>query len=445
MARTWIKAPMAILAVCADGGVVIDRERIVELVPRGGKPVNPTDDVFDASRHVVLPGLVNTHHHFYQTLTRAHPQAINKELFDWLRALYPHWAKLTPQGMRLGTRLALTELLMSGVTTTSDHHYVFPSGLENAVDLQVEEAKALGIRMTVTRGSMNLSQKEGGLPPDSVVQSEDAILKDSERLIRAYHRRGEGAMVQVALAPCSPFSVTKSLMQASADLAKAHDCRLHTHLAETQDEHNFCITKFKLTPLDYLESVGWLNDRTWFAHGIHFSDGEIARLGRHGVGVCHCPTSNMVLASGQCRTLDLEAAGAPVGLGVDGSASNDSSNLMEGVRHALLVNRLTYGAKVTHLDALRWATSGSARLLGRTDIGEIGVGKMADFAMFALDELRFSGAGDALAALVLCGAHRADRVMVGGKWRVIDGLPEGVDLAQLRHAHGQEASRMLRD
>jgi 8-oxoguanine deaminase len=239
--------------------------------------------------------------------------------------------------------------------------------------------------------------------------------------------------------------VTKSLMGDTANLARTHDCRLHTHLAETQDEHRYCLAQFKLTPLDYLESVGWLNDRTWLAHGIHFSDDDIGRLGRHGVGVCHCPTSNMVLASGRCRTLDLEAAGAPVGLGVDGSASNDSSNLMEGVRHALLVNRLTYGTKVTHLDALRWATSGSARLLGRTDIGEIAVGKMADFAMFALDELRFSGAGDALAALVLCGAHRADRVMVGGKWRVIDGLPEGVDLAQLRHAHGQEASRMLRD
>jgi 8-oxoguanine deaminase len=353
------------------------------------------------------------------------------------------WARLQPDAMRLATRLALTELLMSGVTTTSDHHYLFPGGLDDAMDIQVDEAKALGIRMTVTRGSMNLSEKDGGLPPDSVVQDEDDILADCERVIGKYHQRGEGAMIQIALAPCSPFSVTRSLMCACGELAEKHDCRLHTHLAETHDEDEFCKAMFGMSPLDYLESVGWLNDRTWLAHGIHFSDGDVQRLGRHGVGVCHCPTSNMVLASGQCRTRELEAAGAPVGLGVDGSASNDSSNLMEGVRHALMINRLTYDSTITHLDALRWATKGSARCLGRNDIGEIAVGRQADLAMFTLDELRFSGAGDPIAALVLCGAHRADRVMVGGSWRVTDGMPVGVDVPALRAAHGAAAQAFL--
>ncbi|MFN4143013.1 8-oxoguanine deaminase [Aestuariivirga sp.] len=442
MCSLWIKRPLAALADC-PGGIVVRDGRIAELLGRGEMPARSMENVFDASRHVVLPGLVNTHHHFYQTLTRAHPLAINKKLFDWLRALYPVWSRLRPEDLRLATRLALAELMMSGVTTTSDHHYLFPDGLGEAMDIQVEEARRLGIRMTVTRGAMNLSEKDGGLPPDSVVQDEDEILADCERVIGKYHERHEGAMIQVALAPCSPFSVTKSLMCACGALAEKHDCRLHTHLAETHDEDEFCRASFGMSPLDYLEDAGWLSSRTWLAHGIHFSDGDVARLGRHGVGVCHCPTSNMVLASGQCRTRELEAAGAPVGLGVDGSASNDSSNLMEGVRHALMINRLTYDASVSHLDALRWATQGSARCLGRHDIGEIATGKQADLAFFTLDELRFSGAGDPIAALVLCGAHRADRVMVAGEWRVADGVPLGIDVSELRAAHGAAARRFL--
>jgi 8-oxoguanine deaminase len=437
----WIKNPLAILAENAAGGIVVEGARIVELVQRGKVPVH--DSVFDASAHVVLPGLINTHHHFYQTLTRAHPQAINKELFDWLKALYPVWARLTPEAHRLATRLALTELLMSGVTCTSDHHYVFPGGLDDAMDIQVEEAARVGMRMMVTRGSMNLSVKDGGLPPDSVVQDQDTILADCERVVGKYHQRGEGAMVQIALAPCSPFSVTRELMRATGELAEKLDCRLHTHLAETHDEDEFCVSQFGMRPLDYLEDCGWLNNRTWLAHGIYFNDADVQKLGKHGVGVCHCPTSNMTLASGQCRTCELEAAGVAVGLGVDGSASNDSSNLMEGVRHALLLNRLTYNAKVTHLDALRWATKGSAACLGRSDIGEIAVGKQADLALFTLDELRFSGAGDPIAALVLCGAHKADRVMVAGQWRVVDGQPAGIDVAKLRTEHGAAALKFI--
>jgi 8-oxoguanine deaminase len=297
--------------------------------------------------------------------------------------------------------------------------------------------------MMVTRGSMNLSVKDGGLPPDSVVQDEDEILADSERVVKRYHERGPGAGIQIALSPCSPWSATTSLMRRTAELAERLDCRLHTHLAEVKDEDAYCEAQYGCRPLDYLEQAGWLSSRTWLAHGIHFTDEEVARLGRHGVGVCHCPTSNMVLASGHCRTRALEAAGAAVGLGVDGSASNDSSNLMEGVRHALMINRLTYDATITHLDCLRWATEGSARCLGRPDIGRLAVGAQADLALFTLDELRFSGAGDPLAALVLCGAHRADRVMIGGAWTVVGGQPVGVDLERLRFEHGEAAKRFL--
>ncbi|KAB2860215.1 MAG: 8-oxoguanine deaminase, partial [Bauldia sp.] len=412
--RLWIKDPIAILAEGAERGIVVEDGRIVELVGRGQTISRKADHVFDAGRHVVIPGLVNTHHHFFQTLTRAHPAAINKELFPWLNALYPIWARnVTPEGFRLATRLALTELLMSGCTCASDHHYLYPAGLEDAMDIQAEEAERVGLRMTLTRGSMNLSKKDGGLPPDTVVQDEETILADCERVLSRYHDASEGAMLQVALAPCAPFTVTKRLMVDSAGLAERFGCRLHTHLGETRDENEYCLEHYGCRPVDYLEECGWLTDRVWLAHGIHFNDDEVRRLGHHHVGVCHCPTSNMVLASGQCRTKELEAAGSPVGLGVDGSASNDNSNLMESVRHALMINRLTYDAgSVTHFDAFRWASAGSARCLGRDDIGAIAVGKQADLAFYALDELRFSGAGDPLAALVLCGAHAADRVMV---------------------------------
>lgn len=291
---------------------------------------------------------------------------------------------------------------------------------------------------------MNLSEKDGGLPPDGVVQDEDTILADCERVLGRYHDAREGAMLQVALAPCAPFTVTKRLMVDTAGLAEKHGCRLHTHLGETRDENEYCLANYGCRPVDYLEECGWLTNRVWLAHGIHFTDEEVRRLGRNRVGVCHCPTSNMMLASGQCRTKELEAAGSPLGLGVDGSASNDNSNLMESVRHALMINRLTYSAAaVTHLDALRWATEGSARCLGRDDLGTIAVGKQADLALYTLDELRFSGAGDPLAALVLCGAHAADRVMVKGDWRVVDGLPVGVDMAKLRAEHGAAAKAFL--
>jgi 8-oxoguanine deaminase len=441
--RLWIKNPLGIVAENAGGGIVVDSAIIAELVPAGRSPALPVDTVFDASRHVVLPGLINTHHHFYQTLTRAHPAAIDRELFPWLTALYPLWARLTPDDLRLAVRVALTELLLCGCTTAADHHYLYPKGLENAVDIAVEEARALGIRATISRGSMNLSQKDGGLPPDSVVQDEETILTDSERALSLFHDPAPGSMVQIALAPCSPFSVTPALMKKSAELAARFDAPLHTHLAETRDEDAYCLSVYGKRPLDLLEETGWMRPKTWLAHGVHFSCEECERLGAAGVGVCHCPTSNGVLASGFCRTRELEAAGAPLGLGVDGSASNDGSNLMEELRHALLINRLRYesATTVTARDVIRWATEGSARCLGRSDIGRIAPGLQADLALFSLDELRFSGAHDPVAALVLCGANRADRVMVAGYWRVIDGAVPGLDLAALRRAHGAAAKR----
>ncbi|MCK5921105.1 MAG: 8-oxoguanine deaminase, partial [Methylococcales bacterium] len=341
----------------ASGGIVVRDGLICEVLAAGQSPQQATGEVFDASEHVILPGLINTHHHFYQTLTRAYPDALNKELFPWLKTLYRVWANLTPQMLEVASELALTELLLSGCTTAADHHYLFPRGLEDAIDIQVKAAQKVGLRVTLTRGSMSLGEEDGGLPPQSTVQHEDDILQDSERLINTYHDKQAGSMVQIALAPCSPFSVSKALMQASAQLAEKHQVRLHTHLAETRDEEAFCEKQFGMRTVDYLQSVGWLSDRTWLAHGIHFNDEEIKRLGKARTGISHCPNSNMMLGSGICRTLELESAGCPVGLGVDGSASNDHSNLINEVRQAMYLQRLHYGAKkISHTDAIRWAT-----------------------------------------------------------------------------------------
>ncbi|WP_027594982.1 8-oxoguanine deaminase [Pseudomonas sp. LAIL14HWK12:I7] len=445
--RIWLKSPLAIFTANgadARGGLVIEDGRITQLLALGESPSQPCDQVFDAREHVVTPGLINTHHHFYQTLTRAWAPVVNQPLFPWLKTLYPVWARLTPAKLALASQVALAELLLSGCTTAADHHYLFPQGLDNAIDVQVEVVRKLGMRAMLTRGSMSLGEDDGGLPPQQTVQQGEVILADSQRLIHSYHERGEGAQIQIALAPCSPFSVTPEIMRASATLAEELDVRLHTHLAETLDEEDFCLQRFGLRTVDYLDSVGWLGPRTWLAHGIHFNGDEIARLGAAGTGICHCPSSNMRLASGICPTVDLEAAGAPVGLGVDGSASNDASNMILEGRQALYLQRLRYGAEqITPERALGWATRGSARLLGRQDIGELAVGMQADLALFKLDELRFSGSHDPLSALLLCGADRADRVMVGGQWRVIDGQIEGLDIQGLIADHRQAAAQLI--
>jgi 8-oxoguanine deaminase len=441
--RLWLKNPLSILANQAENGLVIENGIIAELVAQGKEPSQACDTIIDASQWVIIPGLINGHHHFYQTLTRALPQALNKPLFNWLTSLYPVWAGLEPEMVYESTRLALAELLLSGCTTAADHHYLFPQGITDAMDIQAQAASEMGLRMTMTRGSMSLSQDDGGLPPASTVQTESAIMADSERVIQRYHDANPGSMLQVALAPCSPFSVTPELMRETAKLAAKKKVMLHTHLAETIDEENFCLQRFGMRTIDYLDSVNWLNDGTWLAHGIHFNKDEIARLGAAGTGICHCPTSNMMLASGMAPVRDLEAAGSPVGLGVDGSASNDGSNMMQEVRQALYLQRLKYGADVSHFDAFRWATEGSAKMLGRDDIGSLEVGKQADIACFKLDAMRFSGSHDPLAALLLCGAHQADAVMVQGQWRVMDGSILDLDIDALISRHQQSAKRLV--
>lgn len=444
----WIQSPLSAFSGTAQNsaqianGIVIEDGIITECLAKGERPNVKEYEVFDASQHVLIPGLVNTHHHFYQTLTRACPPALNKKLFPWLQTLYPIWAGLQPEQHAVASELAMVELLLSGCTTVSDHHYLFPQSLTDAIDTQVTTAQKLGIRATFTRGSMSLGQDQGGLPPQSVVQSEQTIMDDSERLINRYHQQDD--LIEIALAPCSPFSVTTDLMKSSARLAKQYDVNLHTHLAETEDENTFCLKMFGQRPLDYLENVGWMHERTWLAHGIHFNDEEVKRLGQARVGITHCPSSNMVLASGICRINELKAAGARLGLGVDGSASNDHSNLMQEIRQALLIQRLRYQAdEFTHEDALELATHGSAQVLNRHDIGELALGKKADLALFKLDEPRFSGSHDPLAALVLCGAHKADAVMIGGQWKVKDGQWLGGDIQQLMAHHSQAAKALF--
>ena len=431
--KTWIKNPAATWTgnqATATNGIVVEGNVITELV--NGEPTSPVDEIYDAGKCVLLPGLVNCHHHFYQTLTRALPAALNKELFDWLVTLYPVWANLDEAAIRASTTTAVCELLLSGCTTTTDHHYVFSDKTLSGIDIQAEVTERLGIRAILTRGSMSLGQSDGGLPPDDVVQTADEILKDSERLISQFHQTNEGAMLQIALAPCSPFSVTTELMRDSAILAREQGVLLHTHLAETMDENEFCLEKFGVRPVDYLEQVGWLANDVWLAHGIHFDSQEINKLGSAGVAISHCPSSNMILASGISPVKELITAGCAVGVGVDGSASNDASNLIQEIRQAFLIQRLKYGSvNASHEDALHLGTTGGAALFHRQDIGEIAVGKQADITLFNLEELRFTGAGDPIAALVLCGAHRAEAVMVAGNWRVKEHQLIDIDLAQV--------------
>ena len=444
MTTIWLRDPLAILADDAARGVVVEGTRIVELVAAGAAPKTAVGQVVDASAHVVLPGLINTHHHAFQTLTRAVPGAIGRPLFGWLRALYPIWARLQPDALDLAYRLAFAELLESGCTTAVDHHYVFPPGLDHAIDQAVEVARAMGLRVVVTRGSMDLSEADGGLPPSGVVQSAEAILADSTRLITRFHEPQAGAMCPIALAPCSPFSVSRWLLEETAALAVLHDVRLHTHLAETADEERWCLQQHGCRPLDYLEAVGWLGPRTWLAHGIHFDADEIRRLGVSGVGIAHCASANLILGSGICPVVALERAGCPVGLAVDGSASNDHSSLGAEVRLAFLCQCLAAGpSAVSPRDALRWASEGGAACLGRPDLGRIAVGAAADLALFRLDALRFSGAADPLAALVRSGLPPADRVMIAGRWVVAGGAILGLDVERLRARHDEAARALL--
>jgi 8-oxoguanine deaminase len=410
--RGWVAAKDGLIVAVGQG----EPSAVIDGIPGDQWPRT------DAAGCVVLPGLINTHHHLYQTRTRAHPDALNAGLFDWLQILYPVWAGLRDEDFYRGALVGCRELLRSGCTTTTDHHYLFPRDASpELLDITIEAAREAGIRFHPTRGSMSRSQKDGGLPPDSVVQDHDTILADCERVIAKYHDPEPGAMVRIALAPCSPFSVDPELMVETAQLARRHRVRLHTHLAETKDEEIYCLEAYGVRPVDFLESVGWLGGDVWLAHGIYFNDDEIVRLGQAGVGIAHCPSSNMRLGSGVCRVRDLREAGSPVGLAVDGSASNDSSNLLAEMRQALLLHRICHGvAGMTVEEVLEMATLGGACCLGRDDVGVVAPGWACDLALFDLSDVGYDGALDRVAALLLCHPAPARAVVVGGRYRSTD-------------------------
>lgn len=426
----------------ADGGLYARNGSIEQVGPTHELPAE-ADTVIDARGMVILPGLVNTHHHLYQTLTRCMAQ--DSVLFDWLVTLYPIWSRLTPEAAYLSAKLGLAELMLSGCTTSSDHLYVYPNGVR--IDDEIQAAVELGIRFTGTRGSMSLGRSQGGLPPDNCVEDETVILRESRRAIETFHQRDRYGMVQIALAPCSPFSVTGEIMRTSAELARSYGVRLHTHLAETMDEEEFCLQKFGARPADYMESLGWIGEDVWHAHCVHLNPADIALFARTGTGTAHCPTSNMRLASGIAPIRAMRAAGCRVGLGVDGSASNDSSHLLAEARQALLLQRVlgnpgALGAQ----EALEIATLGGASVLGRDDIGALAPHMAADFIGYRSRRLSFSGAlHDPVAALVFCTPPQVDISVINGQVRVKDGEIVGLDADDLVRRHDSISRRLIRD
>ena len=390
----------------------------------------PADRVIDGRHMFCYPGLVNTHHHLYQVFSRNLPQVQNMELFDWLRTLYEIWKNLDADVIRLSSLTGMGELMKHGCTTCFDHHYVFPAGSGDLLGAQFAAADELGIRMYASRGSMDLSKKDGGLPPDSVVQTVDEILRDSVHAIETYHDASYGAMHRVALAPCSPFSVSADLLRESAILARQYGVRLHTHLCETKDEENYTLARCGVRPLEYMASLGWTGSDVWYAHGIHFNDEELRELARTGTGVAHCPISNMKLSSGVARVPEMLRLGVPVGLAVDGSASNDGSSLLEELRVCYLLHRLTASAQApSGYDVLKMATRGSARLLGRDDIGQLTEGKCADLFLIDARRLELVGCGcDAASVLGTVGVRGAvDYTVVHGRVTVRAGRLVTVD------------------
>jgi cytosine/adenosine deaminase-related metal-dependent hydrolase len=436
------------------GGGLFIRDGFIEQVGPSNELPESADEILDLTDHVLLPGLINTHHHFYQTLTRAVPAAQDANLFNWLVTLYPIWARMQPEDIYISTITALAELSLSGCTTASDHLYIFPNG--SRLDDQIQAGLDIGVRLHASRGSMSLGESKGGLPPDSVVEEEDFILQDSQRLIEQYHDPNPGSMTQVVLAPCSPFSITGDLMKASASLAREYGVQLHTHLAETEDEEQFCIDLFGHRPVAYMDQVNWLGSDVWFAHSVHVNNEEINQYSLTGSGVAHCPSSNMRLASGAAPILKMQRYGVKVGLGVDGSASNDGSHMLGEVRQAMLLSRLAAGLEgaslssgdasplMTARQALRIATRGSAEVLGRDDIGSLEAGKCGDFFAVDLKQLNFSGAlHDPLAALVFCAPVNADYTVVGGQFIVKEGKLQTIDLGPHVEKHNQRAKRLL--
>jgi len=406
-------------------------------VERAGIGTRPdADDVVDLGGAVLTPGLINTHHHLWQNLTRARAQ--DENLFGWLTTLYPAWARIDEEAEYAAARCGLAELALSGCTTVFDHHYLFPPGREGLLEAEVRAARELGVRIVASRGSMDLGESDGGLPPDSVVEDRDDALAATE----AAAKLADGGMVEIAAAPCSPFSVTKELMRESAELARRLGLRLHTHLAETVEEEEFAKEKFGCTPVEYLEELGWLAEDVWCAHCVHLSSGDVAKFGAHDVGVAHCPSSNMRLGAGMAPVRELLDAGVRVGLGVDGSASNERGDLFLEVKQALLVARARGGPKaMTAREALQLGTRGGAAVLGRDDIGQLAPGKRADFAVWRTDTLELGGAADPVAGLVFAGPHRVDRLYVGGEEVVRDGHLVRADETEIAREQRREAER----
>ena len=426
-----------------DGAIYVVDNQIAQIGPTATLP-DSADTVIEARGLAIVPGLVNTHHHFFQNLTRAVPAAQDVVLFDWLVALYPVWARMPAAAIRASTEVAIAELILSGCTTASDHTYIWPDGAR--LDDQIEVAREMGFRFHAARGSMSVGQSLDGLPPDSIVEDEAYILRDSQRLIEAYHDTGRFAMTRVVLAPCSPFSVSLDLMRESLALARSYGVHSHTHTAETLDEQRFCLERFGRRPVELMEDLGWVGPDVWHAHMVHPSADEVARLGATRSGVAHCPTSNMRLASGIAPLRALQRAGARVGLGVDGSASNDGSHMLAEARQALLLHRVGGDPKgLTALQALRLATSGGAEVLGRDDIGQLVPGMAADFVGFRTDTLGMAGGAvhDPLAALVFCQPQGADLSVIDGRVRVRDGELLGVDLPAMVARHNAIARSLL--
>lgn len=450
MASVLIKNAQAIVTVDPQDRVLYNANILTEdnVIRYIGGEEREADRVIDASHCFVYPGLVNTHHHLYQTFTRNLPQVQKMELFPWLVTLYEIWRGLDEACVYYSALTGMGELLKYGCTTCMDHHYIFPkTGSDAFIDQQFRAAETLGIRFHATRGSMSRGKSDGGLPPDDLVQSVDAILKDSERLVKKFHDPAPFSMRQVALAPCSPFSVTSDLLRESAVLARELGVRLHTHLCETKDEENFCLEAVGQRPLDYMASCGWLGRDVWFAHGIHFNDEELKLLADTGTGVAHCPVSNMKLASGVCRVPEMLALGVPVGLAVDGSASNDGSNLMAEIRTAYLLHRLYSSEKApTGYELLKMATKGSAAVLGRTDIGSLEEGKAADLFLLDVDLLELAGAKKDPACLLgtVGYARPAKLVMVNGRVVAEDGRLPGIDEEAVRARACELADGLLR-
>lgn len=436
-----------------DGGLFI-KDGFIQQVEKTGALSNQADEVLDLRDHIILPGLINTHHHFYQTLTRAVPAAQNANLFNWLKTLYPIWARMSPEDIYLSTQTALAELALSGCTTACDHLYLFPNG--SKLDDEIMAAREMGVRLQASRGSMSLGESKGGLPPDTVVDSEDNILKDSVRLIEKYHDPNPGAMTQIVLAPCSPFSVSGELMRESAKLARQYQVHLHTHLAETQDEEVFCQEKFGHRPLGYMQSLDWVGEDVWFAHSVYVNQAEVDVYAKTGCGVAHCPSSNMRLASGIAPLKEFLRAGVNVGLGVDGSASNDSSHMLAEARQAMLLARLRAGVDgaslsstpdnpiLTARQVLELATRGGAAVIGRSDIGSLEPGKCADFIAINLNRLDYAGAlHDPVAAVLFCTPQKVDYTVVAGKMIVKEAQLTTIDVKKQIEKHNRAAKKLI--